>query len=308
MDEVAVQLPAYTYDNGTDTLTDNKTGMKYEAIKGTFTSVSGETLSPGYFVNVGWDNYTRFLGNSGYLKPLGQIFVWNICFSVFSVFLSFALGLMIALLFQDIKYGRLIRSLLIIPYPIPVLVAIVVWRALLNENLGLYTMLITNVFGFSPKFFTNAMWGRIALVVINVYLTYPYFYVLSSGGLKSISKELFEAAAIDGAHSLTVVRKITLPLLMRILATPVIASLCFNFNNFTIIWGFNAGLPAMPDTAVPIGYTDLLISIIYRLGFSSANAADYGFVAAITVMLFILVAMMVTGQTLNTRSLKTSSR
>jgi ABC-type sugar transport system permease subunit len=304
LQEVAVQLPVYSYNEGEDTFTDNQSGEIYRAVRGTYTSQSGKALIPGFFVNISGDNYIRFLSNSGFLKPVFGILFWNICFSLFSVLLSFALGLMIALLFEDLKYKRLIRTLLIIPYPVPVLVSIMVWRALLNENMGLVSTVILNIFGFTPRFFTDVNLTRLALIIINVYLSYPYFYVLASGALKSIPKELFEAASIDGAGSLTVTRKIILPLVMRILSPLVIASFCFNFNNFTLVWGFNAGLPAMADTAVPMGYTDLLISFIYRLGFSSSTAADYGFSAAITVLLFILVALMVFFQIRNTKTIK----
>ncbi|MCL2272876.1 MAG: ABC transporter permease subunit [Treponema sp.] len=304
MQEVAVQLPAYTYDKNADTFTDNRDGVLYSPVKGTYTSSSGKTLTPGYMVGVGWENYVRFLGNSGYLKPVFVVLIWNILFSLLSVLISFGLGLLIALLFNDLKFRRIIRSLLIIPYPIPVLVSIMIWKALLNENMGLVTTAISSIFGVTPLFFTNLMLTRIALIVINVYLSYPYFYVLSSGALKSINTELFEAAAIDGAGPFTVIRKIVMPLVMRILSPLVIASFCFNFNNFTLIWGFNAGLPAMADTVVPMGYTDLLISFIYRLGFSSSTVADYGFIAAISVLLFILVALMVVFQTFNLRTMK----
>jgi len=304
LQEASVQVPAYSYDDAANTFTDNRTGEVYKALKGTYTSQSGKTLNSGYMVGIGWSNYTRFLGNSGFLKPVFGIFIWNIMFSLFSVLISFAIGMMIALLFEDLKFRRIIRTLLIIPYPIPVLVSIMVWRGLLNENMGLVTTLVSNIFGSSPKFFTDVGWTRFALILINVYLSYPYFYVLASGALKAIPKDLFEAAEIDGASPFAVVRKIILPLVMRILAPLVIASFCFNFNNFTLVWGFNAGLPAMADTAVPMGYTDLLISFIYRLGFSSSNAADYGFSAAITVMLFILVALMVMFQTWNTKAIK----
>ncbi|MDR0455098.1 MAG: ABC transporter permease subunit [Treponema sp.] len=306
LQEASVQLPVYSYNNAENTFTDNRDGEVYRAVRGTYTSPSGKTLAPGYMVGIGWNNYVRFLGNPGFLKPVFAILIWNIMFSLLSVLVSFGVGMMIALLFEDLKYRRLIRTLLIVPYPIPVLVSIMVWRALLNENMGLVTSVITQIFGSSPRFFTDVGWTRFALILINVYLSYPYFYVLASGALKAIPKELFEAASIDGASSLAVVRKIILPLVMRILAPLVIASFCFNFNNFTLVWGFNAGLPAMADTAMPMGYTDLLISFIYRLGFSSSNAADYGFSAAITVMLFILVALMVFFQTLNTKVIKES--
>jgi len=306
MQEASVQLPLYSYNSAEDAFTDNRDGDVYRSVLGTYTSQSGKTLAPGYFTGIGWKNYTRFLSNKGYLKPIFGILIWNITFSLFSVLISFGVGMMIALLFEDLKYRRLIRTLLIVPYPIPVLVSIMVWKGLLNENMGLVTTVIANIFGSSPKFFTDLNWTRFALILINVYLSYPYFYVLTSGALKAIPKDLFEAASIDGARPFTVVRRIVIPLVMRILSPLVIASFCFNFNNFTLVWGFNAGLPAMADTAVPMGYSDLLISFIYRLGFSSSNAADYGFSAAITVMLFILVALMVFFQTVNTKTIKES--
>ena len=304
LQEAAVRIQLYSYNAQADTFTDNRSGEVFRSVRGTFTSASGKKLIPGFIVNIGIDNYKRFLGNAGFLRPVFGIFLWNALFAVLSVSIAFAIGMMIALLFDDLKFRKIIRTLLIIPYPIPVLVSIMVWRALLNDNMGLITTIITNIFGASPKFFTNVGWTRFALIILNVYLSYPYFYVLSSGALKSIPGELFEAAAIDGASSFTVTRKIIMPMVMRILAPLVLASICFNFNNFTLIWGFNQGLPAMADTAVPMGYTDLLISFIFRLGFSSSSAADYGFVASITVMLFLVVALMVFFQIRNMRTIK----
>ncbi len=303
--EATATVGRYEYDRGADSFTDAKTGTVYASSRrGAFESESGDALIPGFMVNVGADNYARFLGNDGYRKPILSVIVWNFVFALGSVGLSFALGLLIALLFEDLPGRRVIRALLIIPYPVPVLVSIMVWKALLNERLGLVTNLIASTFGVSPHFFTEAIWAQAALIVINVYLSYPYFYILSSGALKSIPGELFEAAKIDGAGPWAITKKITLPLVLRILGPLLIASFSFNFNNFTLIWGFNAGLPAMPDTIVPMGYTDLLISFIYRLGFSTANAADYGFAAAITVMLFLFVSVMVFFQTLNSKALK----
>ena len=156
----------------------------------------------------------------------------------------------------------------------------------------------------APSFFTDRTWTRIALIVLNVYLSYPYFYILSAGALRAIPQELFQAAAIDGADGLAMTRHITMPMILRILAPLLIASLSFNFNNFTLIWTFNAGLPPQPDTIVPMGYTDLLISLIYRLGFGTANVANYGFASAITVLLFLFVGVMVFFQTRSTKAFR----
>jgi len=297
-------LPKYQWDAATETFTDVVTGTKFTAKDGTFTSSSGETLTPGFTVPVGWDNYLRFLGNPGFFAPMAEIITWNVAFSFFSVVISFLIGMVIALLFENLPGKRLIRALLILPYPIPVLVSIMVWRGLLNDNMGLVTNVLTTLFGSAPHFFTDTNWTRFAVILINVYLSYPYFFILCSGALKSIPKDLYEAAEIDGATPWMAFKAITLPMLLRILMPLLIASFSFNFNNFTIIWGFNAGLPAMADTVVPMGHTDLLISFIYRLGFSQSSAADYGFSAAITVMLFILVGLFVFFQTRNTKSLK----
>lgn len=304
MEIASVLEQKYSYIPKEDIVLDNQTSIKYTPVRGTFKSESGLELIPGFKVNIGATNYTRFLSNPGYKKPTLDIIVWNLSFALFSVVLSFMLGLTIALVFDKLPGRGIIRTLLIIPYPIPVLVSITVWKGLLNESMGLITNVLQNIFGTSPQFFTDKNWARIALVLINVYLSYPYFYILASGAIRSIPGDILEAAEIDGANNLVKLKAIILPLILKILAPLLIASFSFNFNNFTLIWGFNAGLPAMADTIVPMGYTDLLISFVYRLGFSTANAANYGFAAAITVLLFIFVATMVFFQIKSTNALK----
>jgi ABC-type sugar transport system permease subunit len=219
------------------------------------------------------------------------------------VAVSFFVGLLIALAFDRLPGRRLIRTLLLVPYPIPVLVAITIWKALLNQQSRMYTAFL-NLFAEAPSFFTDRNWTRVALIILNVYLSYPYFYILSAGALRAIPQELFQAAAIDGADGLATVRHITMPMILRILAPLLIASFSFNFNNFILIWTFNAGLPPQPETIVPTGYTDLLISLIFRLGFGTANVANYGFASAITVLLFLFVGEMVFFQTRSTKAFK----
>ncbi len=304
MSSATTVVPKYSWDPATDTITARIDGTKYVPVKGTFTSPTGDKLSPGFSVPIGFENYSKFLGNPGFFAPMAEIIGWNVAFSFFSVVISFLVGMVIALMFEDLPGKRIIRALLILPYPIPVLVSIMVWRGLLNDNMGLVTTILDSIFGGHPHFFTDTGWTRFAVILINVYLSYPYFFILCSGALKSISKDLYEAAEIDGATPWQAFRAITQPMLLRILMPLLIASFSFNFNNFTIIWGFNAGLPAMADTIVPMGHTDLLISFIYRLGFSQASVADYGFSAAITVLLFVLVGLFVYFQTRNTKSIK----
>jgi ABC-type sugar transport system permease subunit len=111
--------------------------------------------------------------------------------------------------------------------------------------------------------------------------------------LRAIPEEIYSAAIVDGASEWQKFHHITLPLLLRILTPLLVASLTFNFNNFNVIYIFNFGLPAMANTAVPMGQTDILISFVYRLAFVSTNVTDYGLAAAISVILFLLISAAV---------------
>jgi ABC-type sugar transport system permease subunit len=196
-------------------------------------------------------------------------------------------------MFDDLPGKQIIRALLIIPWPIPVLVSVMIWRSMLHPDMGFVAPILTSIFGASPAWFQDPFWTRFALVMVNVWLSYPYFYVITAGALRAIPEEIYSAAIVDGAGVWQKFYYITLPLLLRILTPLLVASLTFNFNNFNVIYIFNFGNPPMPDTIVPMGHTDILISFVYRLAFISSNVADYGLAAAITILLFLLIAVVV---------------
>lgn len=291
--EAATLQPKYRYDAEQDALVDQETGVVYRPIEGTFTSVSGAQLPIGFIEFVGLRHFQNFLGNPGFREPLMRILIWNIVFAFSSVFISFVVGLIVTLLFEDLPGKRIIRALLIIPWPIPVLISILIWRSMLHPDLGFVTPLLESIFGSAPAWFQNPFWTRFAVVMVNVWLSYPYFYVISAGAIRSIPGEIYDAAVVDGAGGWKKLWHITLPLLLRIVMPLLIASFTFNFNNFNVIYIFNYGNPPMPNTIVPMGHTDILISFVYRLAFITSNVTDYGLAAAITVMLFVLVAAFV---------------
>lgn len=289
----AVSQPLYRYDEGRDLVVNQQTGKEFAPIEGTFTSADGEKLTPGYIDFIGTSHFSEFLGNRGFLQPLTRIIGWNFAFAFLSVFVSFAVGIAIALIFEGLPGQSIIRALLIIPWPIPVLISVLIWRSMLNPDLGFVAPFLKSIFGSSPAWFQNTFWTRVALILVNVWLSFPYFFVIVSGAIRSIPTEIFDAAVVDGAKAWTKFVHITLPLLLRIVAPLLIASFTFNFNNFNVIYLFNFGLPAMANTAVPMGQTDILISLIYQLAFVVSNVANYGLAAAITVVLFLFIAFMV---------------
>ena len=288
--EAAALQPKYRYDAAQDAILDQETGAVYRPVEGTFTSETGEELPIGYIEFIGLRHFQDFLGNPGFREPLLRVLLWNIIFAFNSVFASFVVGLVVTLLFENLPGKRIIRALLIIPWPIPVLISILIWRSMLNPDLGFVAPILESIFGSSPEWFQNPFWTRFAVIMVNVWLSYPYFYVISAGAIRSIPGEIYDAAVVDGANGWKKLYHITLPLLLRIVMPLLIASFTFNFNNFNVIYIFNYGNPPMANTVVPMGHTDILISFVYRLAFITSNVTNYGLAAAITVMLFVLVA------------------
>jgi ABC-type sugar transport system permease subunit len=161
---------------------------------------------------------------------------------------------------------------------------------MLNQNLGIITNTIADTFGVRIPWFTDDVWAKVAIILVNLWLGYPYMMLVCSGALQAIPSDVYEAAAVDGATPGQRFWKITLPLLLVTVGPLLIASFVFNFNNYLIIELLTQGDPQMPNTPTPAGATDILISYTYGLAFGSNRGADYGYASAITIIIFLIVA------------------
>jgi ABC-type sugar transport system permease subunit len=286
----------YVFDGVTDTFTDKQTGVVYAANNKDGEWVApdpaADPLQPGFRVYVGFRNFTQLYEDRTLLEPLALVFAWTVGFAFFSVVLTFVVGLTMAIIMDNpiVPYRKLWRSLLFLPYAIPGVISILVWRGLLNENLGIVTNFIENVFGYHVPWFTNAWGAKAALLLVNLWLGYPYMMLICSGALKAIPSDIYEAAAVDGAKGFQVFRNVTLPLLLVTVGPLLIASFIFNFNNFLIIEALTEGDPPMAGTSTPVGHSDILINYTYNLAFGSDRGADYGYASAIAIVIFLIVA------------------
>jgi ABC-type sugar transport system permease subunit len=289
--EASELLPLYVYDPELDAMINQQTGVAYKNLRGTFTSSAGQSLRPGFVETIKFNNFRDFFLSPALRGPLVQLIGWNFGFAFFSLLLNFFLGLAIAILFNDpnFPFKKFIRSLLIIPYTVPALITIIIWRGMLNPDLGVISRGIQELFGWSPPWFTDQWWAKIAILLVNLWLSYPYFMLICSGALQSISQDIYEASRVDGASPWQQFSKITLPLLLVAVGPLLVASFTFNFNNFNLIYLFNAGGPPIPGAPTPAGYTDILISYVYNLAFSASRGVNYGFAAAITIIIFFIV-------------------
>ncbi len=143
----------------------------------------------------------------------------------------------------------------------------------------------SNVFSWLPFI----SWPRIAVVMVSVWLTTPYFFLVSMGALQSIPGELTEAAKVDGGGAWQIFRRVTLPLLLVAVAPLMIASFAFNFNNFNNVYLLTGGGPYNGTSSIA-GNTDILISYTYKLAIASGKGSDYGLASAVAIIIFFLVA------------------
>ena len=115
-----------------------------------------------------------------------------------------------------------------------------------NETFGAINNQVLALFGIEKiAWMTDPFWAKIALIMIQTWLGFPFVFAMTTGILQSIPGELYEAATVDGATAWQQFRKITLPLVLYATAPILITQYTFNFNNFSIIYLFNGGGPAV---------------------------------------------------------------
>jgi ABC-type sugar transport system permease subunit len=294
LDKAAQYQQKFVYDPSQDVMIDRETGTVYRVVEGVFTSPEGKTLWPAFQVTVGWKNFQRLFLSPALQGPLIRVFLWTVAFALLAVFTTFALGLFLSLVFNDpiipAAARKLIRSFLLLPYAVPFFLSILIWKGMLNPHVGIINKILENLFGWSPPWLSDQWWAKVAILLVNLWLGFPYMMLITTGALQAIPLEIYEAAEIDGASGWQRFWHVTLPLLLVMIGPLLIFSFAFNFNNFNVIFLFNRGGPPMPNTPTPAGHTDILISYSYRLAFESGRGGDYGYAAAITIIIFLVLA------------------
>lgn len=289
----AVYLSTLTWDADAQTITDTSDGSVYAATeRGTFENADGTALPAGWVVNVGFDNFLTLFTDPALLEPLGLVTLWTFVWATLSVLVPFALGLLFALIFNDprVRGRKILRTLFILPYAFPAFMSALLFRGMFNAEFG-----VINDFFFGGA---NIDWlgdpwlARLAVLFVNVWLTYPYYFLVCTGALQALPADTLEAASLDGAGRVRQMRAIILPLVLVATAPLLISSFAFSFNNFTVIYMFNSGGPVIPGAPYALGSTDILISAIYDISGVSGGAADYGLASALSILVFIVVGLI----------------
>ena len=244
--------------------------------------------SQGHIKFVGFANFIEVL--TGPFKEIFlPVFGWNIIFAVVSTAGTFFLGLIVAMAVNNpnIKEKSVYRAILIIPWALPATVAILSWQGLLNGSYGAINNLLLNLHLISNPipWLTDPTWARVALIIVNIWLGFPYMMNVCLGALGAIPDSYYEAADVDGASKWLQFRKITLPSLAQISYPLLISSFAFNFNNFGSAFLRTKGGPPRMATQFA-GYTDILASVNYKL---STQFGRFEIASAISIIIFLIL-------------------
>lgn len=251
---------------------------------------------------VGFENFTNLFMISEWRTTFVSVLSWTLIWTFVATTLQIGLAMFLAIIVNDprVKFKKLIRTVFILPWAVPAFVTIIIFSAIFNDNFGAINLqIIEPLFNTSIPWLQDPLWTRIALIVIQVWLGFPFVYALFTGVLQGVSKDWYEAADIDGASRLQKFRGITFPHLMFATGPLLIMQYSFNFNNFNIIYLFNQGGPAVRGQTA--GGSDILISWIYGLTFENQQ---FNMAAAISIILGLLVATFAFLQFRRSRSFK----
>ncbi|MEU9957625.1 sugar ABC transporter permease [Streptomyces sp. NPDC050982] len=235
----------------------------------------------------GFDNYSLSVD---FDAPVGEAlldsFFVTCAFTVLSVGLCWLLGTTAAVYMQETFRGRgFLRAVFLIPYALPVYAAVITWAFMFQRDNGLVNHVLHDQLGLtdSPSFWLIGDNSFVALLVVSVWKGWPFAFLIVMAGLQNIPRELYEAAAIDGAGMVQQIRRITLPSLRPVNQVLVLVLFLWTFNDFNtpyVLFG-----QAAPEAA------DLISIHIYQSSFVTWN---FGTGSAMSVML-LLFLLVVTG-------------
>ena len=252
--------------------------------------LKAEKIDIGWVETIGTDNYSKIFADERLRGPLLKIISWTFIFAISSVVSTFIVGLALALLFnrEDMRGKKIYRAIMILPYAFPGFLSAYVWKGLFNTDNGFINNVILG--GNHIPWLTEEGPARVAVLLANLWLGFPYMFLISTGALQAIPAELTESATIDGATPWQQMRLIKFPLLMITLAPLLVASFAYNFNNFTLIYLLTQGGPTDISAGdLDAGGTDILITFVYKIAFSTGHGRDYGLASAFSVLIFLFV-------------------
>ena len=253
-----------------------------------FTSYSKEDEHLQLFDWNGLTQFKRVLNFSGNMgKQFWHVLAWTVVWALVATFLNYITGMILAMIInrKETKAKGFWRFCFVLSIAVPQFISLMIMNIMLQPS-GAINVLLQNsgVISAPLPFLTDAMWARITIIVINLWIGIPYTMLQVTGILQNIPGELYEAARMDGAGPVMIFFKITLPYMLFVTTPYLITSFVGNINNFNVIYLLSGGGPTyVGDTA---GQTDLLVTWLYKL---TIDQQYYNLGAVIGILTFIIL-------------------
>jgi maltose/maltodextrin transport system permease protein len=278
--------------DGSLTNAKDRSVIRADFAKGYFVNQKREKVGIGFRTFAGLENYIRIVTDPRIQGPFFRIFLWTVIFSGLSVLRTFAIGMFLAVMLEwkELRFRKAYRTLLILPYAVPSVLSILIFKGLFNQQFGAVNEFLQALHLFTPDWETNPWGARGMILLVNLWLGYPYMMLVSTGMLQSVPSTIYEASAIEGSNPIIDFFKLTLPLVFRPLLPILVASFAFNFNNFTLVYLLTAGGPRMIGGGIA-GETDLLVTYTFNLAFRDSGT-NYGLASAVATLLFFVVGTL----------------
>jgi arabinogalactan oligomer/maltooligosaccharide transport system permease protein len=206
------------------------------------------------------------------------VFLRTALWTVIQVTFHVSLGLFLAILLnRPMKLRGLYRTLLIIPWALPQVIASLAWRGEYNFEYGFPNVMLTRLGLAAIQWKSDPFWNFVAMNITNIWLGIPFMIVILLGGLQSLSPSYFEAADMDGASGWRKLRTITLPLIKPIMTPAIVLGIIWTFNNFNVPYFINEN---------NLETSDILVTALFRSAFDFNR---YGFSAMFALVIFLIL-------------------
>ena len=254
----------------------------YPLLSAVFLSVQDIKIigTPGKFV--GLANYTRLLTNDAFWESLLRSVGWVVGNAAVQTLAAFAAALVLN---QRFRGRGAARIWIILSWIVPAVVVVIIWRWLLSSS-GVVNYLLTTL-GIVTEplgFFSTPGAAQASVILINSWRWFPFMTVTLLAGMQSIPRELYEAAAVDGATAVQRFWSITFPLLGPVLFVLGLVGTLMSFNVFDIIWLLTGGGPSEATTTLPV--------LIYVTAFTKYRLSQAAAISVVSGLLLLVFALL----------------
>lgn len=238
---------------------------------------SGSLGRPGHFV--GLQNYLTILGDRAFWRAaLNTFIIVNVV-----VFGEAVLGLGLAVLAAGwMPFRGVLITALLVPYAVSEVSAIVMWRYLFEPDVGAGNWVLDKLFGFQLLWPINSVHGLVLVSIISIWLTLPFTFLILYAAIRTVPRELIEAALVDGASRPQIFWNVTLNVIKPALLIAILFRYIFALRLFAEVWLLTGGGPA--------GQTEVLSTYLYRFGFRYQNAGIASATGWIMLVMSLIVA------------------